>query len=40
MSWWVITANEEAFGPYESEQDAYLFATINLGLEGWTITEI
>lgn len=38
MSYWVKTANEEAFGPYETEADALMFARINLGLEGWTIT--
>lgn len=38
-NYWVITATEEAYGPYESEADAYLFATINLGMSGWTITE-
>lgn len=36
---WVITSEEEAHGPYESWEDAYIFASINLGLEGWTITE-
>jgi hypothetical protein len=38
MSYWVITASEDAFGPYETEADAIMFATINLGLDGWTIT--
>lgn len=38
MSYWVITSTEQAYGPYESEADAYIFATINLGDEGWTIT--
>lgn len=37
---YVITASEEAFGPYESAELAELFATINLGMSGWTITEI
>ena len=36
--WWVITESEAAHGPYESWEDAYMFATINLGMEGWTIT--
>ena len=36
---WVITADEGAMGPYESEELAYIAATINLGFEGWTITE-
>lgn len=38
MNYWVITCSEEAYGPYETEADAYQFASINLGLEGWTIT--
>lgn len=37
-SYWVITASEDAFGPYETEAAAIMFATINLGLDGWTIT--
>ena len=36
-SYWVITALEDAYGPYESEADAIMFARINLGLDGWTI---
>lgn len=36
--YWVITESEEAFGPYDTEEAAYLFATINLGFEGWVIT--
>jgi hypothetical protein len=39
MSYWVITSDEEAYGPYETEADAYIFASINLGLDGWTITQ-
>ena len=35
MSYWVITSD----GPYETEADAYIFASINLGLDGWTITQ-
>lgn len=38
-NYWVITASEEAFGPYETEADALMFAMINLGLTGWTITQ-
>ena len=38
MNYWVITSNEEAYGPYETEADALMFARINLGLEGWTIS--
>ena len=38
MNWWVITNDEKAYGPYESEADAYMFATINLGMDGWVIT--
>lgn len=37
--YWVITMSEEAYGPYETEADAYIFATINLGIYGWTITK-
>ena len=37
-NWWVIIASEDAYGPYETEADAIMFARINLGLEGWTIT--
>lgn len=37
--YWVITDNEDAYGPYESAELAELFATINLGMSGWTITE-
>ena len=38
MNYWVITASEEAYGPYESTEDAYFFATTNLGMDGWVIT--
>lgn len=38
-NWWVITASEEAYGPYETEESAILFARINLGLDGWTISQ-
>ena len=38
INYWVITQSEQAYGPYESEADAIMFATINLGLDGWTIT--
>lgn len=37
-NYWVITVSEDAYGPYESEADAIMFATINLGQDGWTIT--
>lgn len=36
--WWVITDTEEAFGPYDDEAAAYMFATINLGMTGWVVT--
>lgn len=39
MSYWVITAEEGALGPYDDWESAYLAATINLGMEGWTITQ-
>lgn len=38
MNYWVITASEEALGPYEDYESAHLAATINFGFEGWTIT--
>ena len=37
-NYWVITSTEAAYGPYETEEDALIFAMINLGQEGWTIT--
>ena len=37
--YWVITANEEAFGPYDDEALAIAFALSNFGMEGWVITE-
>lgn len=40
MSYWVITSSEDAIGPYETEQDAYFFASINLEPGTWTITKI
>lgn len=36
--YWVITSSEEALGPYPDWESAYIFASINLGQEGWTIT--
>lgn len=36
---WVITADEHAYGPYDDEALARAFAMTNLGLEGWTITQ-
>ena len=38
MNYWVITASERAFCPYEEYELAYEFAITNLGFEGWTIT--
>ena len=38
LNYWVITASEQAYGPYETEADAIMFARINLGLEGWTVS--
>ena len=38
MNYWVITASERAFGPYEEYELAYEFAITNLGFEGWTIS--
>ena len=36
--YWVITSSEEAYGPYESRELAEIFATVNLGMDGWVIT--
>ena len=38
MRWWVITSSEEAFGPYDSEEAAHFFASINLEPGTWSIT--
>lgn len=35
----VITSNEDAFGPYDSEEAAYFFASRNLEAGTWTITQ-
>ena len=40
MTYWVITSTEEAHGPYEDWASAYIFASLNIGEEGWTITMI
>ena len=37
-NYWVITSSEEALGPYEDWESAYIAGTINFGHEGWTIT--
>ena len=37
--YWVITADEHAFGPYDDEALAEAFARTNFGFEGWTITQ-
>lgn len=37
-NYWVITQSEQAYGPYESYELAYIAATTNIGMEGWTIT--
>ena len=37
-NYWVITESERCFGPYEDYASAFEFASINLGMEGWTIT--
>lgn len=36
--YWVITADERAFGPWDDWACAYEFGCINLGFDGWTIT--
>ena len=37
-NYWVITSTEVALGPYEDYESAYIAATINFGMNGWTIT--
>ena len=37
VSYWVITSLEEAFGPYDSYEAAYFFASMNLEPGTWTI---
>ncbi len=37
--YWVITASEEAYGPYDDFVRAYYFAWENLGFDGWTVTK-
>lgn len=36
MDYYVLYGVEK-YGPYESWQDAYFFATVNLGAFGWRI---
>ena len=36
---WVITADESAYGPYDDEALAIAFATTNLGMDGWVISK-
>ena len=38
MNYWVMTSSERVLGPFEDYETAYLAATTNLGMEGWTIT--
>lgn len=38
MNYWVITSTEDAYGPYECEEDATSFGTDNLDGVKWTIT--
>lgn len=37
--YWVITSDEQAYGPYDDEALAWAFAMTNFGLEGWTISQ-
>ena len=37
VNYWVITSMEEAFGPYDTYEAAYFFATMNLEPDTWTI---
>ena len=38
MSWYVTTSGGYRIGPYEDFESAYEAATINFGMEGWTIS--
>jgi len=38
MMYLVITPSDGVLGLYDHWEDAYMFATINIGMEGWTIT--
>ena len=38
MMWWVITSTEETFGPYDREEDAFFFGSMNLEPGTWTIS--
>jgi len=34
---WVVCTETGMYGPYDSYEFAYFFATINFGYDGWTI---
>lgn len=34
-----VLCGEEKHGPYDSYEEAYFFATTNIGFEGWVIYE-
>lgn len=38
MTWYVTTTGGYRIGPYEDFESAYEAATINFGMEGWTIS--
>lgn len=38
MNWWVITSSEGAYGPYDSEEAAFFFGSVNLEPGTWTVT--
>lgn len=38
MTYWVTTEAGYRLGPYDSYADAFFAASINFGLEGWTIS--
>ena len=40
MSYWVITASEEAVGPYDDYDSACAAAIEKFGPDGWTVTSI
>lgn len=37
MRWWVITSSGNAFGPYDSYEAAFFFASVNIEPWTWTI---
>lgn len=38
MMWYVTTFGGYRIGPYDCYEDAYFAATLNFGMDGWTIS--